>query len=263
MTSLSPNFIFADSGENIPNEQRLRANDIIRELASLGKSAPLRPLKNPLLWGNYNVAYVSQGNAQGGPPAGGRFRTGIGKLLFHTTRLCQSVLQPDVVTNKIEARLFGFLPLSVGLRGTLLAIPENADGPDNLDTVKVFFEPPELSLPGGINTRFGPPSSVVLTTTYVDERVRLGRGSRGSLFVFTRGGESDLAGMDMIGLKNTTPFGAALIFAICAGLVVGGGYTLQNSAMPTPAKAAGVVAMLLGTALASVFVRGGVVDPNQ
>lgn len=42
--------------------------------------------------------------------------------------------------------------------------------------------------------RTGPPSSVVLKTTYVDERVRLGKGSRGSLFVFTRGGAADAAG---------------------------------------------------------------------
>ena len=58
---------------------------------------------------------------------------------------------------------------------------------------QVFFDSPVLSL-GGIHTRIGPPSSVVLKTTYVDERVRLGRGSRGSLFVFTRGGAADEAG---------------------------------------------------------------------
>jgi hypothetical protein len=40
----------------------------------------------------------------------------------------------------------------------------------------------------------GPPSSVQLSTPYLDERVRLGRGSRGSLFVFTRGGAADEAG---------------------------------------------------------------------
>jgi hypothetical protein len=40
----------------------------------------------------------------------------------------------------------------------------------------------------------GPPSSVQLSTPYLDERVRLGKGSRGSLFVFTRGGAADAAG---------------------------------------------------------------------
>lgn len=44
------------------------------------------------------------------------------------------------------------------------------------------------------DTRIGGDSTVVLKTTYLDDRVRLGRGSRGSLFVFTRGGQADLVG---------------------------------------------------------------------
>jgi hypothetical protein len=252
-----------DSGENISNERRLRANDIIRQLHIIGSAQELRPLNNPLIYGNYNVEYVSQGNAQAGAPAGGRFRSGIGKILFRTTRLCQSVLLPDVVTNKIEALLFGFLPIAVGLRGYLVSIPEQEGGPNNQDCVKVFFDPPELTLPGGISTRIGPPSSVVLTTTYLDERVRLGKGSRGSLFVFTRGGESDLAEMDLVGTRRSTKAGMALIFSLCASLFIGGGYTFLNNALPTPVKALGVFAMLLGTALTSVFVRGGVMDINN
>jgi hypothetical protein len=252
-----------DSGENISNERRLRANDIIRQLQTIGSAQELRPLNNPLIWGNYNVSYVSQGNAQAGAPAGGRFRSGIGKLLFRTTRLCQSVLTPDIVTNKIEALLFGFLPIAVGLRGCLISISEQEGGPNNSDCVKVFFDPPELTLPGGISTRIGPPSSVVLTTTYLDERVRLGKGSRGSLFVFTRGGESDLAEMDQVGLKRSTKVGMALIFSVCAGLFLGGAYTFMNNALPTPVKALGVFATLLGTALTSVFVRGGVMDGDN
>jgi hypothetical protein len=35
---------------------------------------------------------------------------------------------------------------------------------------------------------------VVLKTTYLDEQVRLGKGKFGSRFVFTKGGEADLAG---------------------------------------------------------------------
>ena len=58
---------------------------------------------------------------------------------------------------------------------------------------QVRFERPELVLPG-LALRIGPRSSVQLVTTYLDERVRLGRGSRGSLFVFTRGGEADRVG---------------------------------------------------------------------
>ncbi len=57
----------------------------------------------------------------------------------------------------------------------------------------MHFERPELVLPG-LALRIGPRSSVQLSTTYLDERIRLGRGSRGSRFVFTRGGAADQAG---------------------------------------------------------------------
>ena len=63
--------------------------------------------------------------------------------------------------------------------------------------VKVVFEPPRLSVGGVIDLPIGPKSSVQLTTTYLSEDVRLGKGSRGSLFVFTRGGPSDDAGQPL------------------------------------------------------------------
>ncbi len=47
---------------------------------------------------------------------------------------------------------------------------------------------------GAGGCRFGPSSSVILTTTWLDDRVRLGRGSRGSRFVFLRGGYARSAG---------------------------------------------------------------------
>jgi hypothetical protein len=37
--------------------------------------------------------------------AGGRFRGRIGRLLFRTTGVFQSVLQPDIATNKVRAVL--------------------------------------------------------------------------------------------------------------------------------------------------------------
>lgn len=92
----------------------------------------------------------------------------------------------------------------------------------NDDTVKVIFEPPVLSLFGNIFLPIGPPSSVVLTTTYVDERVRLGKGSRGSLFVFTRGGPAEDAGMHRVGRETTSKSGVAAFAAFFAALVLGG-----------------------------------------
>jgi hypothetical protein len=45
---------------------------------------------------------------------------------------------------------------------------------------QVFFERPVLCLGSEVCLRIGPESSVQLTTTYLDQRMRLGRGSRGS-----------------------------------------------------------------------------------
>jgi hypothetical protein len=56
----------------------------------------------------------------------------------------------------------------------------------------------------GISLRIGPESSVVLTTTYLDERVRLGKGSRGSRFIFVRGGEAESAGT-LVHFVNVAP----------------------------------------------------------
>lgn len=68
--------------------------------------------------------------------------------------------------------------------------------------VQVSFEPPRVSLPGGISLAVGPTSSVVLSTTYLDERVRLGKGGRGSRFVFTRGGACEHAGKHSYALSH-------------------------------------------------------------
>lgn len=50
---------------------------------------------------------------------------------------------------QIEFRLFGLLPGSVALRGTVQPVGENED------TVKVFFQPPVLSIMNSIHIRIG------------------------------------------------------------------------------------------------------------
>jgi hypothetical protein len=247
-----------DGGDAVPAEVRRRADACIAALELVGRGS--RPLEDPRIFGPYNVAYVSPGNKQYGQPVGGRFRTGAGKLLFRTRGLFQGVFPPDVVTNKVAFSLFGCLPGAVGLRGRLVSVPQAEGGRDEKDTAKVFFDPPVLSLPGGIHARIGPPSSVVLTTTYLDERVRLGRGSRGSLFVFTRGGAAEGAELPEVGLQRSSRGGVALVGGVVAALVVGGGWVLARAQAPAPARAAGVVCMLVGAVLAGVFYRGGIID---
>lgn len=91
-----------------------------------GKAQQPRPLQDPLLWGNYNVAYTStrRSKDQQGDPAGGRFRNSIGRALFQTTGLYQSCIAPDVVTNKVSFRLFGFINGYVGLRGKVIPVDD-------------------------------------------------------------------------------------------------------------------------------------------
>jgi len=68
--------------------------------------------------------------------------------------------------------------------------------------------------------------------------------------------------MDMVGLEKTTPVGAAIIAAMVSGFVVGGGYVAQAVGAPVWVKGFGVLAMLVGAALAGVLFRGGVIDRN-
>ena len=113
--------------------------------------------------------------------SGGRFRGSIGRALFSTTGLFQSILPGDTaplainkVSNdpshgrctvrplvnatdnswdpiraQVSFKLLGLVPGFVGLRGTVEPVEENDD------TVKVFFEPPVLSIADNLHLRIG------------------------------------------------------------------------------------------------------------
>ena len=244
-----------------------RVQHILEELERIGQGK--RPLEDERIYGNYNVSYVSMGKRQYGQPAGGRFRTGFGRFLFRTTGLFQSVLEPNVVVNKVALKIFGFIPCSVGLRGTLVSVPELKEGEqdekaeDMADTAKVFFNPPMLGLPFGIHTSIGPSSSVVLKTTYVDERVRIGKGSRGSLFVFTRGFESDAAGMDLVGLEKTSLLGKFIVASFIACLMAAGGYLSYRYMTVPHIGGIGLFMVMVGLALTFVVARGGIISTED
>lgn len=238
---------------------------ILNSLEEAGKGT--RPLEDECIFGNYNVAYVSMGGTQPGQPAGGRFRTGLGRFLFKTVGLYQSVFKPDIVVNKVDLRIFGCIPCSVGLRGKLLPVVPEGEV-DAADTAKVFFDPPVLALPFGIYAKIGPKSSVVLRTTYVDGDVRIGKGSRGSLFVFTRGGTSEEAGMEQFGLQKTSILGKLLVTLFVGGIASAGAWLLWSymtawksvsTVVPSPLLGAlGIFLCLVSAVLAFVFVRGGI-----
>jgi hypothetical protein len=136
----------------------LDSNPAKQVISHCSKHAP-NPLKTLLNYepqrrrGNYEVRYTSTARSsaaqQRGQPAGGRFRGRIGRLLFKTTGVFQSVLQPDIATNKVAFKMFGVLPGYVGLRGRIAPVGETGD------TVKVYFQRPVLSFGGCLNIRIG------------------------------------------------------------------------------------------------------------
>lgn len=274
-----------DFGDNLRPEQRLAIDDALCTLEAAGKQQG-SPLANPLIFGNFEVSYTS---TQDNSPrmtllplarfatlsdhittaAGGRFRSGLGKLLYKTTGLYQAVLRPDLVVNKLEFRLLGLLPGYVGLRGRLT--PETADP----RTVRVAFETPVISLLGLV-LRIGPPSFVVLrcargwgfvwirfrttqrSTTYLDERIRLGKGGRGTLFVFKR--TENEAGMAEVGVVGSTP-GAKVGAVLLAGLW-GAGCGMLIASRRVSMVLIGVGLALLLMALLFTMWRGGQARDN-
>ncbi len=118
--------------------------------------------------------------------------------------LYQNVLPPGVVANRVEFSLFGSVPGSISLQGPLKPVeplrvlPRDAvvagEGRPALPgagartfggAVEVAFEPPVLEI-AGEKVTLGGASSVRLATTFLDDRIRIGRGGFGSLFVFER-----------------------------------------------------------------------------
>eukprot|EP00793_Prasinoderma_coloniale_P006183 PRCOL_00004658-RA len=188
----------SDCGRTLSAERKAEADALIDQLEAAGAGAPESTLargrsQGDSVFGDYTVAYQSVGGAQKGSPAGGRFTGRLGRALFRTRGLFQCIGPGDAeCSNKVEFSLFGVMRGFVSLQGTFAAVAASAalrasaDGALYArDGVRVRFERPRLRL-GPLSLRFGPESEVELYTPYCDSRVRLGLGSRGSRFVFTR-----------------------------------------------------------------------------
>ncbi|XP_042002287.1 probable plastid-lipid-associated protein 8, chloroplastic [Salvia splendens] len=130
------------------------------------------PVKCPLIFGEWDVVYCSNPTSPGGG-----YRSSLGRLVFKTKEMIQVVEAPDIVRNRVSFSLLGFIDGEVSLKGKLTALDDK--------WIQVVFEAPELKV-GGAEFRYGGESEVKLQITYVDDKIRLGKGSRGSLFVFKR-----------------------------------------------------------------------------
>ncbi|XP_002527973.2 probable plastid-lipid-associated protein 8, chloroplastic [Ricinus communis] len=158
-----------DGGVTLTKEEHEEVSEVAQQLQSY---CVAEPVKCPLIFGEWDVVYCSRPTSPGGG-----YRSAFGRLFFKTKEMIQAVEAPDTVRNKVSFSLFGFLNGEVSLKGQLRVLDES--------WIQVIFEAPQLKV-GALELQYGGQSEVKLQITYIDDKIRLGKGSRGSLFVFQR-----------------------------------------------------------------------------
>ncbi|EHA8589818.1 putative plastid-lipid-associated protein 8, chloroplastic [Cocos nucifera] len=161
----------SDGGVLLTKDRHKEVADVALQLE---KYCVDEPVKCPLIFGEWDVVYCSRPTSPGGG-----YRSAFGRLVFKTNEMVQTVEAPDIVRNKVSFSTFGLLDGEVSLKGKLNVLDD--------EWIQVIFEPPELKI-GSLGFQYGGESEVKLKITYIDEKIRLGKGSKGSLFVFLRRG---------------------------------------------------------------------------
>lgn len=160
-----------DRGAMLSNEEHERVLGIVSELE---RFCIPEPLKSPFILGEWDVEYCSNPTSPGG-----YYRSAIGRLLLKTNEMTQSIQAPDVVGNRVAFSAFNAIDGEVSLKGKFMPL-------DN-KWIEITFDAPSLKF-GPFNFQYGGESTVKIAIIYLDERIRLGRGSRGSIFIFKRRG---------------------------------------------------------------------------
>ncbi|KAL0910629.1 hypothetical protein M5K25_021631 [Dendrobium thyrsiflorum] len=158
-----------DRGVLLSKDGHREVSDVAQKLQ---KYCVSEPVKCPLIFGEWDVLYCSVPTSPGGG-----YRSSFGRLFLNAKEMVQVVEAPDIVLNKVSFSVLGFLDGEVSLKGKLKVLDEK--------WIQVIFEPPELKV-GSLGFRYGGESEVKLEITYIDDKIRLGIGSKGSLFVFLR-----------------------------------------------------------------------------
>ena len=184
---------------------------VLRLIQSLEESyAPNNNSIEPLL-GLYNVSRTITARP-GENPVGGKWTRSSSRLLT-TTATWQHLLAPrrplqassnsnsiaQAVNHIRLDALGGMAQIHVLLRGdvTPLSSAESTNTPISLSprAVQVAFDPPRICLQRNnkfVSISVGPKSSVILDTTYADDRLRIGKGgTSGTRFVFCRSNDND------------------------------------------------------------------------
>lgn len=213
-----------DAGINAELEKRTRIENIISQIARFNSSESF--LDDPTIFDNYFVTYSR--SRQSSEPAGGLYRSKIGRLIFKTRALFQHVIQPGIVVNAVSFRFLGIIPGIVVLRGKLTALAKLEPGVGK-NAAAIDFDRPFLRI-GPALFQFGPKSRVRLSIVHLDDHVRIGIGRRGTLLVFTR-------------CPQDTPF------------INDWKDVVDGKPLPTILLPLGIVAILAATFLAPLLVR--------
>ncbi|XP_020581171.1 probable plastid-lipid-associated protein 8, chloroplastic [Phalaenopsis equestris] len=160
-----------DRGVLLSKDGHREVSDVAQKLQ---KYCVSEPVKCPLIFGEWDVLYCSVPTSPGGG-----YRSSFGRLFLNAKEMVQVVEAPNVVLNKVSFSVLGIFDGAVSLKGKLKVLDEK--------WIQVIFEPPELKI-GSLGFQYGGESEVKLEITYIDEKIRLGMGSKGSLFVFLRRG---------------------------------------------------------------------------
>ncbi|KAF1002937.1 putative plastid-lipid-associated protein 8, chloroplastic [Apium graveolens] len=169
VSSILSKVVQTDRGVTLKKDEHKKVAELAKALQEFCVD---EPVKCPLIFGEWDVVYCSNPTSPGGG-----YRSALGRIFFKTNEMIQAVEAPNIVRNKVAFSALGFLDGEVSLNGKLAALDEK--------WIQVVFEPPELKV-GGLEFTYGGESEVKLEITYVDEKIRVGKGSRGSLFIFQR-----------------------------------------------------------------------------
>eukprot|EP00252_Welwitschia_mirabilis_P006893 TRINITY_DN1782_c0_g1_i1.p1 TRINITY_DN1782_c0_g1~~TRINITY_DN1782_c0_g1_i1.p1 ORF type:complete len:250 (-),score=25.57 TRINITY_DN1782_c0_g1_i1:260-1009(-) len=159
----------SDRGAKLSKEEQ---ETVANTISDLERYCIDEPLASPLIFGEWDVEYSSNPTS-----TGGYYRSALGRLVLETKSMIQVLQAPNVVQNKVAFRAIHQINGEVSLEGTFTALSNTC--------IEIKFEPPKLVL-GPFNLQYGADSKVKISILYLDEKVRIGRGSRGSIFIFKR-----------------------------------------------------------------------------
>lgn len=246
----------------------------------------------PLI-GYYNVSYV-QSAKENDNPVGGKWTRNnnrIKRQLIHTRRTLQHILPVNTTglmnreykesivaeaVNIISLNAFWkLIRLTVILRGDAISLSqedrneiqklaEDAKSRSIRPTlsnlaVRAYFDPPRIIIGKTgrfFNFQIGPPTSVVLDTSYVDKSIKIGvGGNSGTRFVFKKCSDNDDGAKEFFGLLRRRPVNRSTLIVLL-GFLSGLGVRFITKGSVWSGGAITVMGLLATTAVA--FSNGGV-----